>query len=32
VPGRPPIPYPETCSPQAWAAAAMVFRTMNKRI
>ena len=32
VHGRPPIPYPETCSPQAWAAAAMVFRTMNKRI
>ena len=30
VPGRPPIPYAETCSPQAWAAAAMVFRTVNK--
>ncbi|HCQ65519.1 MAG TPA: amylo-alpha-1,6-glucosidase [Rhodobacteraceae bacterium] len=28
-PGRPPIPYAETCSPQAWAAAAMVFRTLN---
>ena len=30
VPARPPIPYAETCSPQAWAAAAMVFRTMDK--
>ena len=26
---RPPIPYVETCSPQAWAAAALVFRSVN---
>lgn len=29
---RPPIPYPETCSPQAWAAAALVYRAMNERL
>ena len=29
-PGRPPIPYPETCSPQAWAAAALVYRSLHK--
>ena len=28
-PDRPPIPYPETCSPQAWAAAALVYRALN---
>ncbi len=28
--GLPPIPYAETCSPQAWAAAALVFRAMGK--
>ncbi len=27
--GRPPIPYPDTCSPQAWAAAALVFRSLQ---
>lgn len=30
VPERPPIPYLETCSPQAWAAAALVFRSLDK--
>ena len=29
-PGRPPIPYPETCSPQAWAAAALVYWSLSK--
>ena len=26
----PPIPYVQTCSPQAWAAAALVYRAMNR--
>ena len=29
-PGRPPIPYAETCSPQAWAGAALLYRFMNR--
>ncbi len=29
-PARPPIPYPETCSPQAWAAAALVYRSLKE--
>jgi glycogen debranching enzyme len=28
---RPPIAYPETCSPQAWSAAALVYRAMTER-
>ena len=32
VHGRPPIPYLETCSPQAWAAAALVFRAMLRAV
>jgi glycogen debranching enzyme len=30
VAGYPPIPYAETCSPQAWAAAALVFGAVRK--
>jgi glycogen debranching enzyme len=29
APERPPIPYLETCAPQAWAAAALVFRSLK---
>ncbi|NNK65688.1 MAG: amylo-alpha-1,6-glucosidase, partial [Rhodobacteraceae bacterium] len=30
-PERPPIPYAETCSPQAWAAAALVYHVMYQQ-
>jgi glycogen debranching enzyme len=31
-PKRPPIPYPDSCSPQAWAAAALVYHATNERL
>ena len=30
-PARPPSPYADTCSPQAWAAAALVYRSLKAR-